>query len=442
MSIFLIKLPDAPTWFYFSAVLAIALFCKFSRLLSMRNWDVLTLFLPMPGLLLVEQGEHDTWGYLWLLGASLYYFVRCLADLALERRPALSPNLTLGGLLCLAAALFASLIAVAVRQPSHPSEQGGRPDMPIDRMRQAGEDLLRQQGAVPVDEGSLTLWVKRGVTVVCHLVIVVALMLIGWRLFEDLHAGAAAATFYLLLPYSFMLLPGTPLGVGRWDHAWPMALMIWMVLSYRRPLISGLFLGLAVGTVLFPLLTFPVWLSFYWKRGAVRFALATALSASGCLGVLGIILYVNGELPRSLQTGWSLSAWQAWRQPDPGAHGLWEAAHWAYRLPIFLAFLAFVITTAFWPMPKNLAHVLALSTAILAGIQLWYADQGGIYVLWYLPYLLLLVFRPNLRSLQPLPLAEDWLTRRSRSTFRMVRRLLGLPAQQPQPARQAPSVLW
>src|SRR5436305_14850805 len=54
-SIFLdFNLPNAATWFYFSLLLAVALFFKFSRLLSFRNWDVLTVFLLVPGLLLLQ----------------------------------------------------------------------------------------------------------------------------------------------------------------------------------------------------------------------------------------------------------------------------------------------------------------------------------------------------------------------------------------------------
>src|SRR4029077_14330890 len=92
---FNVSLPNAPTWFYFSALLAVALFFKFSRLLSVRNWDVLTLYLPMPGLLLLaESGGASRWGYVWRMAASGYFFLRCLLDLALVRRPALGPNLT------------------------------------------------------------------------------------------------------------------------------------------------------------------------------------------------------------------------------------------------------------------------------------------------------------------------------------------------------------
>src|SRR6516165_1797198 len=110
-------LPNATTWFYFSALLAVALFFKFSRLLSMRNWDALTLFLPAPALLLLTE-THGTWiGYLWLMASCLYFFIRCLVDLALVSRPALSPNLNLGGLTWLGAALFVSLIYVAVTNP-------------------------------------------------------------------------------------------------------------------------------------------------------------------------------------------------------------------------------------------------------------------------------------------------------------------------------------
>src|SRR5437868_9315782 len=51
------NLPNATTWFYFSILLAVALFFKFTRLWSLRNWDVLTLFLLVPGLLLLQEAH-------------------------------------------------------------------------------------------------------------------------------------------------------------------------------------------------------------------------------------------------------------------------------------------------------------------------------------------------------------------------------------------------
>jgi hypothetical protein len=308
--------------------------------------------------------------------------------------------------------------------------------------------------------------VDRGLTLLCHLLIVVGLVLVGWRHFEDLHAGMAAATFYLLLPYTFLLAPSAELGMGRWDHAWPMALMVWAVLAYRLPTLAGGLLGVAAGSVFFPALTFPVWFSFYRRRGAGRFALAFVVAAGVCLAAISGLLWRNGGLSRSLQSAWNLSDWQPWKPPRPEARGLWKAStegrkagtsrpvaeqpaagqkkagqpghaghvpeesagvNWVYRIPVFIAYLAFVLATAFWPAPKNLAHVLALSAAVLIGTQLWYGDRGGIYVLWYLPFLLLVIFRPNLAACQPAPPSGDLLARLGRKLVRALRRLLHLP---------------
>jgi hypothetical protein len=68
---------------------------------------------------------------------------------------------------------------------------------------------------------------------------------------------------------------------------------------------------------------------------------------------------------------------------------------------VFIAFAATLVTSVVWPTSKNLAHLIALSAAVLIGIQFWYSDHGGVYALWYLPLLLLLVFRPNLTDRRP-----------------------------------------
>ena len=81
--------------------------------------------------------------------------------------------------------------------------------------------------------------------------------------------------------------------------------------------------------------------------------------------------------------------------------------------PVFVTYAVFVIATAFWPSPKNLAHLLALSTAVLIGTQFWYGDQGLFYVLWYLPLLLLIVFGPRVETARPpaIDAGRDWICR-------------------------------
>jgi hypothetical protein len=214
----------------------------------------------------------------------------------------------------------------------------------------------------------------------------------------------AAATAYLLLPY-------TAFFVGQLHHVWPMALVVWAAAAYRKPGLSGTLLGLAAGSSYFPVLIFPAWLSFYRGRGAGRFVTAFVLSAGVSLAVLGAILWREGNLGSSLGAALTMADWQAWKVPT--SEGFWlgvdgTGMHWAFRFPVFLAFMVFVVLTAFWPAPKNLAHVLALSAAVFIGVQFWYADQGGVYVLWYLPLLLLVVFRPNLSDrLPPIPASRS-----------------------------------
>jgi hypothetical protein len=416
---FQVELPNAPTWFYFSALLAVALFFKYTRLLSVRNWDVLTLFLFMPGLLLLVESKGNTWGYVWLLGATGYFLARCLFDLALVRRPALDPNLSLAGLFWLAGVLLVSLMAIQVKQPTESSDASDANQPPSgDPAIGPVVNLVRNQAPAELPGGP-QVWVERGLTLLCHLSIVVGMILIGWRHFENLHAGVAAATFYLLLPYTYLLMPFTALGFGRWYHAWPMALMVWSVFTYRRPVLAGAFLGLAAGTVFSPAWVAPVWLSFYWRRGAGRFATSFLLVAGLCLAVI-FLLGLHSELPLDLRAAWSLTPWQLWKELPADAHGIWAGTvHWAYRIPVFVAFLAFVVATLFWPAPKNLGHVLALSAAILLSTQFWYADQGGLFLLWHLPFLLLLVFRPNLTAcVPPIPTANGRLSRLLRALWR------------------------
>ena len=112
-------------------------------------------------------------------------------------------------------------------------------------------------------------------------------------------ARTQAKNFY----YSFLLLPYSPLETvlkaSVFEHVWPMAWMIWAVLAYRRPAVAGAFLGVASATVFFPVLVVPVWLGFYWQRGALRFALSFLLTAGLCLGLLGLAIWRGAQVMKA-----------------------------------------------------------------------------------------------------------------------------------------------
>jgi hypothetical protein len=156
------------------------------------------------------------------------------------------------------------------------------------------------------------------------------------------------------------------------------------------------------------------------------------LTVGTSLAGLGLILWWDGELARHIKTAVEFTDWQPWKVPTN--EGFWTGVHWAYRIPVFIAYVAFALTTFFWPRPKNLAHLLALSAAVLIGIQFWFADKGGVYVLWYLPLVLLLVFRPNLSDRVPPVITPetDLLRRVGQRLRRFGQRVLRLPEPVPQ----------
>jgi hypothetical protein len=79
--------------------------------------------------------------------------------------------------------------------------------------------------------------------------------------------------------------------------------------------------------------------------------------------------------------------------------GAWQFWNVVYRYPIIAAFIGLSISFVIWPPQKNLATLISCSAALLLGTQFWHAHTGGgIALAWYLPLLLLTVFRPNLED--------------------------------------------
>ena len=360
-------------------------------------------------------------GYLWILLGSVYFFCRCLLDLTLVQRPALAPNLQTGGLAWLGGALLICLLAVAYRQVErqfHPLPSAGTVGAVV-----LLSDKEPAEFAVAVLWHGWPAWGVAALAFAGHIAVVLGLVLVAWRHFQDVAAGMAAATFYLLLPY-------TGFYVGQLTHVLPMALFLGTILLYRRPTLSGALLGIAGACTYFPLFALPIWVSFYRQRGVGRFLTAFVVSLAAVLGYVGMTLWLSDDLHESLDFALESTAWQPWLPPgDIRPEGFWAEAPWAYRIPIFLLFLFFVLTTTIWPAPKNLAHVIALSAGVFISLQWWGADQGGVYVLWYVPLLLLLVFRPNLHDrVAPLIVPQtDWLSLSVGWCVRMARRVIHRP---------------
>ena len=79
-----------------------------------------------------------------------------------------------------------------------------------------------------------------------------------------------------------------------------------------------------------------------------------------------------------------------------GLGGIWGLG-WApvYRYPMLAAFVALCGSLAIWPAQKNLGTLLSCSAAVMVATQFWHGYGGGLYMAWYLPLLLLTIFRPE-----------------------------------------------
>jgi hypothetical protein len=338
------------------------------------------------------------------------------------RRPLLEPNLSAGGLTFLGISLFVFLMAnVVTGTPDEAdvvgSQQAGHlrdlsasrkdfntlkthgPGFPlifllphISTLSLLGEEGSSERplanGSEAADDSAplVDVVTARVMAILSQLAIVIGLAVVGLRHFDNLKTGIAAATLYLLLPY-------TAMWTGSVTHALPGALVVWAIVFYRRPLLAGAMIGLAFGTIYYPIFLLPLWISFYWQRGLVRFligavamvavlVIALALMSNDMSVFLGGLRQMFGlRLPVDDQLA---GAWQFWRP--------------VYRYPILAAQVALCLSTALWPAQKNLGTLISYSAAIMLGTQFWHAHSGGLALAWYLPLLLLTIFRPNLED--------------------------------------------
>ena len=438
------------TWAYLSTLLMIGLFFKFNRLWSVRNLDLLLLSLLAPGLLLVHVGQvkrnpvsmpavapagtssttgdptvlaiaddptidrsadrdakHfaalqarggqlERAGYLWLFATGVMWLVRMLADTRLTRRPLLSPNLSVGGMAFIGVALFVFLSGNVIYRAAlvdAKKTDAANASMPTDPMNARMEQFLTFQQPARGPGYSALEVLPQGATktiaILSHLAIVLGLVFIAYRHFGNITNGIGVATLYLMIPYTSQF-------TGRVEHFLPAAFMVWALFYYRRPLIAGFLMGAAVGCIYYPLFALPLWLSFYWRRGGFRFT----------AGVAATLVLLTVVLPFAPGSGGFLADLQRMfgvlKPAMDGLEGLWngEISGWdpIYRLPVLVACAVFSCSLLLWPAQKNLGTLISCSAAVMLCSQFWHGYGGGLFIAWYLPLTLLMVFRPNLED--------------------------------------------
>jgi hypothetical protein len=146
-----------------------------------------------------------------------------------------------------------------------------------------------------------------------------------------------------------------------------------------------------------------LWISFYWRRGLMRFS-------GGVLAMLVLMACSLAFIPQASYWEKLKEMFGLWLPIQQGLEGIWGLG-WnpLYRIPVLAAFVALSGTLAMWPAQKNLGTLLSCSAAVMVATQFWHGWGGGLYMAWYLPLTLLTAFRPNLEDRVALAvLGEGW----------------------------------
>jgi hypothetical protein len=394
---------DPEVWLFVSFLGLITLFFKFTRVWSIRNLDLLLLFVLVPGMMLIvgDQSRPPWSAFLWLFLGSALWLTRCLLDLGLTRRPLLEPNLNASGLLCLSVGVLGLLLAETVSLPvqdgaaRNPAEPAGRENPPAAEPSATAGDAKVKEAIEPflpnsLKQKSAQVILQRILAVLAHSALVTGLMLIGWKHFERPISGLAMATCYLLLPYTRMAVVDS----GQLISA---ALIVMAVFCHARPSLTGVLIGLAAGWIPACLGLIALWAGYYKGRGMLRFLIVACSVALVC-ALLGVSIPELGRWAQALGAR-SMAEVGLFPWFEPKSTGsFWAGIDTAFRLPVLIAYVALVIVTMLWPARKSLAELIALSAALLVASQFWYLDKGGALVLLYLPLAILMMFRPTMAA--------------------------------------------
>jgi hypothetical protein len=392
-------------WLFLALLSCLTLFFKFSRFWSIRNLDLVLLFALGPAMvrLVSANDPHPWWAFFWLMVGSTLWLVRCFIDLALVRRPALEPNLNSAGLACMAIGVLLCLLVETIDLPS----ATGKARNPALPNKEAVEDPDKSPGGpagleesvklaidrTPLPESlkrsPLQVVLSRVLSVLSHLVIVFGLYRVGERHFEQRQAGLAAATCYLLLPY-------TRIAVVDSGQLFASALIILSLVLHTRPIVSGLLIGLATSWMPACLGLVLVWAGYFRHRKAgSTFLLASLGFLAGAWALAGAVPWIANWAHALLARDLAEAGLRPLLDVAPQWNSFWSDIDPIFRLPVLIAYAAFVLFYGLWPWRKDLASLISQSVAVLVASQYWFLDGGGTLIMIYLPLLLLMMFRPG-----------------------------------------------
>ena len=238
------------------------------------------------------------------------------------------------------------------------------------------------------------------------LIAVFGLFLVGRR-FGGQGLGMALAFGWLAFPFTAYTLNSNS------NDAIMPALLVWGFWLCTSSFSRGVAVALSGWTKFATLLLAPLWLTYpngFGRRRALQFA---AGFVGATLAVFSILLlepsltgaietFVDRTLDYQLGRDSPFSPWD-WGQYH--ARGIPSLS--AVQLVLQVCVLALAGVVAVIPRRKTPLELAALSAAVLVGFELTLTHWSYLYIVWFLPFVLLALFLPRRRPQEPVAVPAE-----------------------------------
>jgi hypothetical protein len=424
---------EGPSFCWFSIVLVFIFLGSFSRLLSLRNLDVVLLYLICPFLIVLW--ENKRLAYAGILAVTLLFFLRCLLGMWVKTENELrdAARLRKGAVFVLVLVCLLH-VQIVYERPVDDSglcsvigaeyliETGRMPygaevghigvygpllyllHVPANLILQPDIDFDLQRGAY--EWGPYEQFEMRGaqtVVLVFDLLAMLGLYCFGGK-YGDKMTGLLLCLAFALCPY--VIGVGGAGGLQWTSHIVGIAFVVFSLVFVSRPAVAGLLLGLASGMLYYPAFLCILWLCYYVRTGtrreALRFLAAFAVVGLACVVMILILVVPGGDSEGLSPLGAFVNDTIYFQQFSDSYGGspfsFWgqypDIAKWGKPI-VGVSYLLFCLLIGFVPGPMNMRRLVALTAAILVATQFTLSHGGGTYIGFYIGPFIIVLFGPR-----------------------------------------------
>lgn len=424
---------EAASLAWLSIVLVFIFAGNFTRLFSLRNLDIVLLYLLCPSLIVIWQNQK--FAYAGIFVVTVLFFLRSVFGVWVGDNRSVLNNVRLRRAACLVLVLvFLFHVQTTYEKPVDDSGL----------FSVIGAEYWKQSGKLPygTEFGNMGVygplmyalhipanWLfpphvsfnkesgdvewrpyhgfqMRGAQTIVLIFDLLAIIGLYWfgKKYADKTTGVLLVLIFALSPYV--------LGVGgigglQWSsHIIGIAFVVFALVFVTQPILAGLLLGVVCGMLYYPVFLLPLWFGYYVRtsgwRQAFKFLAAIAAVGLVCLAMILTFTVPAGEyqgmspLRAFLRDTVYQQQFSEWYGNSPFSFwGQYPAlAKWAKPM-VGILYLLFCLLVGLIPRQMDMKRLVALTAAVLVGIQLTLSHGTGTYIGFYIAPFIVTLFGPQ-----------------------------------------------